>query len=379
MRNVLVFSALAIASATATSFDRRQITDLCDRRYLVCLSAGQPEASCACGRNYCKTGDKSCYDPNPKPEPPSNLPVGFPCGADAECAGGAQCFASNVLGQKKCGGFNAACTKDSQCSGQTCLNGLCNGPPATTTPPPTGNQPPVPPINVPIGSLKLGEQCGIDKDCANGAQCFASNVMKVKRCGGFNAACTNNTQCDGTTCNNGLCNGPPPTSTPPNPPTPAPQPPTNNPPPTSGSQPPVPPVNAPIGTLKLGEQCSTDAQCSNGAQCWASNAMLIRRCGNFNAACTKNEQCAYNSCDGRLCNGPLPSGTAPGPSKPSGPTGSVSLPPQTTATGAPQPPRNGTVPGTSGRPIPPPFTGGAEKMGAGVALVGVAAFMVLVL
>ncbi|KAF4551706.1 Hypothetical protein D9617_12g035940 [Elsinoe fawcettii] len=395
MRSFLIFSALAIASvsARAGSLDRRQITDLCDRRYYVCLSAGQSETSCACERTYCKTGDKSCYDPNPKPEPPSNLPVGSPCGADAECAGGAQCFASNVLGQKKCGGFNAACTKDSQCSGQTCLNGLCNGPPATGTTPP-GNQPPVPPINVPIGSLKLGEQCGIDKDCAGGAQCFASNVMATKRCGGFNAACTSNAQCAFNACNSGLCNGAPITSTPPanpptstttpptsstTPPTTSTKPPTGNPSTTSSkssiSNPPTPSPQPPTGgSLKLGEQCSDDKQCAGGAQCWASNAMLIRRCGNFNAACTKDEQCAFNTCNKGLCNGILPTGTAPG--KPSGPTGSV--PPQGSGSGT-QPPRNGTAPGTPGRPIPPPFTGAADKTSAGIAMIGATLFMVLAL
>ncbi|KAK4497135.1 hypothetical protein PRZ48_011585 [Zasmidium cellare] len=80
--------------------------------------------------------------------------------------------------------------------------------------------------------------------------------------------------------------------------------PTNLPAGTPGTQPAgQPPVNAPEGSLDLGATCSDDKQCRPGVQCWASNAGLIRRCGNFNAACTSNAQCAYNTCNNGLCNG----------------------------------------------------------------------------
>lgn len=81
---------------------------------------------------------------------------------------------------------------------------------------------------------------------------------------------------------------------------------------TAGSQPSgQPPVTAAAGSLKLGETCSDDKQCANGVQCWGSNAGIIRRCGNFNAACSKNEQCAYNTCNNGLCNGFLASSEYP--------------------------------------------------------------------
>lgn len=73
---------------------------------------------------------------------------------------------------------------------------------------------------------------------------------------------------------------------------------------TPGSQPSgQPPITAPEGSLDLGATCSDDKKCKAGVQCWASNAGLIRRCGNFNAACTSNAQCAYNTCNSGLCNG----------------------------------------------------------------------------
>lgn len=104
---------------------------------------------------------------------------------------------------------------------------------------------------------------------------------------------------------------------------------------TPGSQPSgQPPITAPEGSLDLGATCSDDNQCKAGVQCWASNAGLIRRCGSFNAACTSNAQCAYNTCNGGLCNGFIspsanasmsaaPTGTAVLPSGTSGPTSSI--------------------------------------------------------
>lgn len=94
---------------------------------------------------------------------------------------------------------------------------------------------------------------------------------------------------------------------------------------TPGSQPSgQPPVNAPAGSLDLGATCSDKAQCKNGVDCYSSNSGLIRRCGNFNAACTSNAQCAYNTCNNGLCNGFIsPSANA---TMTAGPTGTGAFP-----------------------------------------------------
>ncbi|KAF9699426.1 hypothetical protein EKO04_002487 [Ascochyta lentis] len=150
--------------------------------------------------------------------------------------------------------------------------------------------------------------------CALGSSCYATNSMLQPRCGNFQATCTSDQQCAFNTCNlqQGLCNGflssssalpsawssssasatitsisaggytPAPSST----------------------------VTASAGSLPLGADCNALAnpsQCVAGVQCWASNSGLIARCGNFNAACSSNAQCAYNTCNNGLCNGFLQS------------------------------------------------------------------------
>ena len=59
--------------------------------------------------------------------------------------------------------------------------------------------------------------------------------------------------------------------------------------------------------------------------------MLIAKCGNFNAACTTDAQCAYNSCNNGLCNGFIASSkpanaTAMSPT-PSAPAGNATVHP----------------------------------------------------
>lgn len=148
------------------------------------------------------------------------IPVGQNCvpGGTA-CALGAQCYATNSMLQTICGNFQAACTSDQQCAFNTCntQQGLCNGFIASSSATPTitstpgGFTPaPSPTVTAPAGSLPLGAQCNPfvnPSQCAGGAECWASNSGIIARCGNFNAACTNNSQCSGTTCNNGLCNG----------------------------------------------------------------------------------------------------------------------------------------------------------------------------
>lgn len=208
---------------------------------------------------------------------------------------------------------------------------------------------PEPTVTAAPGSLALGAECATTEQCAGGAQCYASNIMLIRRCGNFNAECTSDAQCAFNGCNGGICNAFLSTSTvaQTDAPTDAPGP--------SGA--PEPTVTAAPGTLSLGAECATTEQCAGGAQCWASNVMLIRRCGNFNAACTSDAQCAFNICNSGLCNGFMPSSSL------------------TTTVASPTYGGNGTatVPPT----LVPTYTGAANKKNIGVAgLIGavIAAF-----
>ncbi|KAF2213525.1 hypothetical protein CERZMDRAFT_7307, partial [Cercospora zeae-maydis SCOH1-5] len=161
-------------------------------------------------------------------------------------------------------------------------------------------------VNAPPNSLPLGTTCGADEQCQGGAQCWGSTAFTIRKCGNFNAACTSDSQCAYNTCNNGLCNGLKQSS-------------------ASASatstasivtgtivQPSgAPQVTAPAGSIPLGGTCGADEQCAGGAQCWANTDFSIRSCGNFNAACTSDSQCAYNTCDSGLCRGFLPSSAYP--------------------------------------------------------------------
>lgn len=74
---------------------------------------------------------------------------------------------------------------------------------------------------------------------------------------------------------------------------------------TAGSQPSgQAPITAPAGSIPLGGTCSDDDQCAGeNVECWGSNAGIIRRCGNFNAGCKADTDCAYNTCNNGLCSG----------------------------------------------------------------------------
>ncbi|KAF7185409.1 hypothetical protein HII31_13256 [Pseudocercospora fuligena] len=65
----------------------------------------------------------------------------------------------------------------------------------------------------------------------------------------------------------------------------------------------APQITACANSLKLGDSCGSDEQCPSGVQCWGSTAGTIRACGNFNAACSSDSQCAFNTCNNGLCNG----------------------------------------------------------------------------
>jgi len=50
--------------------------------------------------------------------------------------------------------------------------------------------------------------------------------------------------------------------------------------------------------------------CALGASCYATNSGLQTICGNFQAQCTSNQQCAFNTCNNGFCNGVLSSYSA---------------------------------------------------------------------
>ncbi|KAI5212337.1 hypothetical protein AUEXF2481DRAFT_262083 [Aureobasidium subglaciale EXF-2481] len=246
---------------------------------------------------------------------PGTLPLGAECARTEQCAGGAQCFASNFMQITSCGKYNAACDNDSQCATNTCNNGLCNGflassaylaqPSSTSSEPMMSIMPistaggimPAPSSTVvaAAGSLPLGAQCATTEQCAGGAECFASTAWQIKSCGKFNSECSSDSQCATNTCQNGLCNGflpeasylankPSSTST------------------AAGS------ASTAAGSLiPLGKSCNATSQCMNGAECTVSSAYQEFAngmvCGPYNATCTSNEQCSYNSCFAGRCTG----------------------------------------------------------------------------
>ncbi|KAF3914776.1 hypothetical protein ABW20_dc0100867 [Dactylellina cionopaga] len=109
------------------------------------------------------------------------------------------------------------------------------------------------------------------------------------------------------------------------------------------------------GTLPVGSECKTSEECAGGARCYATNSMLITRCGNFQASCYSDSQCATNTCNMGFCNGPLPSGSSLSKSV----TGTA------TAGGS-----NGTPTGGA-----PAYTGAASKANVGMAgLMGAMVF-----
>ncbi|EMD87188.1 hypothetical protein COCC4DRAFT_34442 [Bipolaris maydis ATCC 48331] len=274
----------------------------------------------------------------------STIPLGENCTpGGTPCAGGANCYATNSMLQPRCGNFQSSCTSDAQCAFNTCNGGLCNGPKPSSAPVPSST----PPATTPI---PLGEQCTPGgTPCANGANCYATNSMLQPRCGNFQSSCTSDAQCAYNTCNGGFCSGPKASSS---------TPPTV----TSSAAPgwspaPSPTISAPAGSLALGAECNpyvTPSQCMAGVECWASNAGLIAKCGNFNAACKTDAQCAYNTCNNGICNGlrmsssglPVASSTPvpgtlsvqPTPSSGSSGNGTVhpSHTPSTTSSGTPE-------------------------------------------
>lgn len=270
---------------------------------------------------------------------PGTLPLGAECARTEQCAGGAQCFASNFMQITSCGKYNAACDNDSQCATNFCAGGLCSGPlpqsdwlmpsslqympsstassVATSTSTPQGALPaPSSTVVAAAGSLPLGAECANTEQCANGADCYASNFMQIKSCGKFQASCSNDSQCATNTCNNGLCNGFLPSASYL----------ANLPSSTATGMMSIMPISVsssasdmmsimPISTstpsasglIALGKSCNSTAQCTNGAECTVSSAYQEAAagmvCGPYNATCTDSSQCSYNSCFNSRCIG----------------------------------------------------------------------------
>ena len=71
---------------------------------------------------------------------------------------------------------------------------------------------------------------------------------------------------------------------------------------------------SPTGTLiPVGEKCDPNGTpCALGANCYAVNSMLQPVCGNFQASCKNDQQCAFNTCnlEQGLCNGFIASSSA---------------------------------------------------------------------
>lgn len=254
---------------------------------------------------------------------PGTLPLGAECARTEQCAGGAECFASNFMQITSCGKYNAACENDSQCATNFCAGGLCSGPlpqsewlmptslqympsstassVATSTSSPQGALPaPSSTVVAAAGSLPLGAECAETEQCAGGAQCYASNFMQIKSCGKFQAACTNDSQCATNTCNGGLCNGFLPSSAYL----------ANTASATASGMMSIMPIATPSPSsalIALGKSCNATSQCANGAECTVSSAWQEASagmvCGPYNATCTDSSQCSYNSCFNSRCIG----------------------------------------------------------------------------
>ncbi|KAI1533964.1 ETS-PEA3-N domain containing protein [Pyrenophora tritici-repentis] len=148
----------------------------------------------------------------------ARIPLGYECNVKSTpCAFGASCYTANLTRTPICGNSQAPCTSDEQCAYNACVQGACSGFKPGASPSPTaetskfqGALPaPSPTIVAPAGSLPLGAQCNpfVKPDQCKNAQCWASNMMAIATCGGFNAQCTSDDQCNLVTCRNGLCSG----------------------------------------------------------------------------------------------------------------------------------------------------------------------------
>ncbi|KAF4547649.1 Hypothetical protein D9617_38g090890 [Elsinoe fawcettii] len=295
MRSIAYFTAALVATSAAAVFER------------------QSSSSSALGESCSRNGDcpagSYCYNNPPlTPSAPTAVPV--------------------------CGGFNATCTSDINCALNTCNNGLCNGYKGGLSSSTSTSS-----AATPTSTVALGGQCSRNGDCPAGVYCYnnppltPSAPTAVPLCGGFNATCTNDSECALNTCNKGVCNGykgglsssstsssaaassmtttaaasssaasssalPSSSSV-------------SAPPKSASSVAPPPPVTSVVtyAAAGVGQPCEVDAQCPTGVQCLnnppltPSAPVAAKICGGFNATCSSDEQCAMNTCNKNLCNG----------------------------------------------------------------------------
>ncbi|KAL5116099.1 hypothetical protein ACEQ8H_005995 [Pleosporales sp. CAS-2024a] len=269
--------------------------------------------------------------------------VGQPCTVGGiECDLKSSCYAVNSMQQTVCGNFQAACTADEQCAFNTCKNGFCTGvipssSPAATTASPT---PSPSPSQVILGQVvPVGQHCTVGGVmCALGASCYAVNSMQQTVCGNFQAQCTSDQQCAFNTCKNGFCTGVIPSSSPAgatSSPCPTSSPSAS---PMSSASPSPSPSQVIVGQIvPIGQPCTVGGvMCALGASCYAVNSMQQTVCGNFQAQCTSDQQCAFNTCQNGFCTGVIPtSSPAPLPSTIYVPPASTMVPGNVTWTATP--------------------------------------------
>ncbi|KAG4433649.1 hypothetical protein IFR05_010869 [Cadophora sp. M221] len=177
------------------------------------------------------------------------------------------------------------------------------------------------------GTLGLGVQCSSSAQCANGADCYSTNSGLITVCGNFQASCSSNAQCAYNTCVDGLCNGFIPSTT------------------TTSAQATGTPT---IVYLPLGADCNPNSTpCANGSSCYATNSMLQPRCGNFQASCSSDSQCAFNTCQNGFCNGFIASTTSTARTQSTGSTSTASTQPSSTSTAVALPLGANCVPGST--------------------------------
>ncbi|USW58764.1 hypothetical protein Slin15195_G120830 [Septoria linicola] len=302
MRYSIVVLAAAVSAVYA------QDSDDCQATYRKCIAAGTPEVVCSCNLTTCSGED-----------------------------------AARI--REYCATATAGLVAATSSATASIVTG--------TIVQPSG----APQITAPAGSVALGQPCGADEQCGAGVQCFGSTAGTIRACGNFNSECTQDSQCAFNTCNNGLCNGFLPSSAYPAASSASSMASSASGP---GATPNVPAVLAPEGSIRLGDQCSDTIQCASGAQCFGSTAGTIRACGNFNAPCTQDSQCAFNTCNNGLCNGFLASSAYPaatataGGAAPHGNNGTIVAP-----TGGAANPTGSTRPASPSSSVTP-YTGGAS-------------------
>ncbi|TKX21295.1 hypothetical protein C1H76_6369 [Elsinoe australis] len=358
MRSFIFFAA-ALAGTSAASLVQRQSSDPCQDKYNQCLQTNS-EVKCQCDlatctgedaariRDFCATATASMSSASstttsfaPSSTATGTVALGEQCSSDSQCPAGVQCLNTPPLTPSaptsvpRCGGFNAKCQNDSQCSLNTCNNGVCNGyrggssssttssvlssssttSSASTTSTTTSA--------VPIQIVKLGDSCSSDAQCPDSIKCYnnppltPSAPTAVPICGGFNATCTSDSQCALNTCIKGVCNGYKSslttTSSAASSSTTKTSISTSMAPSSSSTTPttPAPPATSVVtyAAAALGEPCSIDAQCPSGVKCLnnppltPSAPTAAKICGGFNATCSSDSQCALNTCNNGLCNG----------------------------------------------------------------------------